>query len=660
MSRPRPVERADDAGGPAGRDAGRERTGPAAGYVERRSVLGRLVDVLRGSARAYWTLTGLWILLRLGTLAVGLLFQRLFDALGADGGVWLVIALVAGIEAGRLFLQFGVMVNRLEPQVQYATTARLRNALLGSALRGPEVTARTTPGESLRTVGEDVDETGFFVAWAPTNLAHWLFVAASVTVMMRVDAVVTGALLALLVLLTLVTALTHSRFLRYRRATRAASGEVAGALREMVGAVGAVQAAAAEPQVAAHVVRLNAARARAAVREELYAVVQRTVIGNAAPIGVAVVLLLVAGRMDEGAFGVGDLALFAFYLQILTEALGSIGMLSVRLQRVSVALGRVAGFLGGRLRWSLERAGRPPAPEEEGKATGRAAAAPDGDPRPVPPPRTPAPRSLPPRDPPPRDPPPRDQPLRELTVRGLTARHPGAPHGVADVDLVVERHTVTVVTGRVGSGKSTLVRAVLGLLPHDRGTLLWNGEPVADPASFLVAPRCGYTPQVPRLFSGTVRENVLLGRDDAVFDEAVRLAVMEPDLATMQDGPDTVVGPRGLRLSGGQVQRAAIARMLAGGPELLVLDDVSSALDPETERLLWERLLDGTCTVLAVSHRPALLRAADRVVVLVDGRVEASGTFDEVMTASTEMGRIWTGTGRGDGTGDTGPAPPGR
>ncbi|MFE7811303.1 ABC transporter ATP-binding protein [Streptomyces sp. NPDC057433] len=625
----RHVERAGDGAGRADRDRGCADEG-----AQRRSVLGRLVDVLRGSSRAYWTLTGLWILLRLGTLAVGILFQRLFDALGADGKVWLLIALVAAIEAGRLFLQFGVMINRLEPRVQYGTTARLRHALLGSALRGPEVTARTSPGESLRTVGEDVDETGFFVAWAPTNLAHWLFVVASVTVMMRIDAVVTGALLALLVLLTLVTALAHSRFLRYRRATRAASGEVAGALREMVGAVGAVQAATAEPQVTAHVARLNGARAEAAVREELYAVVQRTVIGNAAPIGVGVVLLLVAGRMDGGAFSVGDLALFTFYLQILTEALGSIGMLSVRLQRVSVALARIAGFLGGRPHRSPEPAGPPVAPEGTGKGT----AVPDTAPEPAP-------------------------PLRELAVRGLTARHPGTGHGVEDVDLVVERHTVTVVTGRVGSGKSTLVRAVLGLLPHERGTVLWNGEPVADPASFLVAPRCGYTPQVPRLFSGRVRENVLLGRDGAAFDEAVRLAVMELDLAAMQDGADTVVGPRGLRLSGGQVQRAAIARMLAGDPDLLVLDDVSSALDPETEHLLWDRLLDGTRTVLAVSHRPALLRAADRVVVLEEGRVEASGTFDEVMATSAEMGRIWTGTGPEDGTGDAGPAsrnPPGR
>ncbi|MGW2385112.1 ABC transporter ATP-binding protein [Streptomyces sp. NPDC001658] len=601
----------------------------ARGDIGSRGTFGRLGAVLRGSAGAYWTLTGLWVLLRAGTLAVGLLFQRLFDEIGAGGGVWPLIAWVAAIEGARMCLQFGVMINRLEPHVQYATTARLRRRLLGSALRGRGAAARTAPGESLRVVGEDVDETGFFVAWAPTNLAHWLFVVAAVTVMMRIDALVTTALLVLLVLITLVTAGVHGRFLRHRRATRAASAEVAGALREAFGAVKAVQAAGAEDHVAAHIARLNTARAGAAVREELFAGVQRTVIGNAAPLGIGVVLLLTAGRAHEGTFSVGDLALFTFYLQILAEALASIGILSVRLQRVSVALDRIGAFLG-----------RP-----SGTASSVSAEKPERKPEPEPP-------SAPATVPAPRQ----DSGLRELTVRGLTARHPGTEHGVEDVDLTLVRGSVTVVTGGVGAGKSTLIQAVLGLLPHERGAVLWNGEPIADPASFLVPPRCGYTPQDPRLFSGTLRENILLGlpdEDGTVLEEAVHTAVLAPDVAAMRDGVDTVVGPRGLRLSGGQLQRTAIARMLARRPELLVLDDVSSALDPTTEHLLWSRLLDSPVTVLAVSHRPALLRAAAQVIVLGDGRVEATGTWDEILAASPETRRLATGPDHRD---DTGPA----
>lgn len=595
----------------------------ARGDIGPRGTFGRLGVVLRGSAGAYWTLTGLWVLLRAGTLAVGLLFQRLFDEIGAGGGVWPLIAWVAAIEGARMCLQFGVMINRLEPHVQYATTARLRRRLLGSALRGRGAAARTAPGESLRVVGEDVDETGFFVAWAPTNLAHWLFVVAAVTVMMRIDALVTTALLVLLVLITLVTAAVHGRFLRHRRATRAASAEVAGALREAFGAVKAVQAAGAEDHVAAHIARLNTARAGAAVREELFAGVQRTVIGNAAPLGIGVVLLLTAGRAHEGTFSVGDLALFTFYLQILAEALASIGILSVRLQRVSVALDRIGDFLG------KPSGTPPPVPVEKPKPK----------PKPIPAPG-PAPR--------------RNSGLRELTVRGLTARHPGTEHGVEDVDLTVVRGSVTVVTGGVGAGKSTLIQAVLGLVPHERGTVLWNGEPIADPASFLVPPRCGYTPQDPRLFSGTLRENILLGlpdEDGTVLGDAVHTAVLAPDVAAMRDGVDTVVGPRGLRLSGGQLQRTAIARMLARRPELLVLDDVSSALDPTTERLLWSRLLDSPVTVLAVSHRSALLRAAAHVIVLRDGRVEATGTWDEILAESPETRRLTAGPDHRDAPG---------
>src|SRR5439155_5522247 len=138
-----------------------------------------------------------------------------------------------------------------------------------------------------------------------------------------------------------------------------------------------------------------------------------------------------------------------------------------------------------------------------------------------------------------------------------------------------------------------------------------------------------YTPQVPRLFSETLRDNILLGQPagDHALKEAVHTAALDRDLGGFPRGLETLIGPRGVRLSGGQIQRAAAARMFVREPALLVFDDLSSALDVETERALWERLFQRPhTTCLVVSHRRAALRRADRIVVLKDGRVEDTGT----------------------------------
>jgi ATP-binding cassette subfamily B protein len=241
---------------------------------------------------------------------------------------------------------------------------------------------------------------------------------------------------------------------------------------------------------------------------------------------------------------------------------------------------------------------------------------------------------------------PTDQ-LETLEVRNLSYRFPDTGRGIENIDLRLDQGSFTVITGRVGSGKSTLLATLLGLLPAQSGEISWNGQRVEAPGDFFVPPRSAYTPQVPSLFSETLRDNILMGlpEDQVNLEKAVRMAVLEQDLREIPGGLSALVGPRGVKLSGGQRQRAAAARMFVQDASLLVFDDISSALDVETENELWARIFaeqqDATC--LVVSHRRPALQRADQIILLKDGRIEATGRLNELLSASREMQRLWDG-----------------
>ena len=233
---------------------------------------------------------------------------------------------------------------------------------------------------------------------------------------------------------------------------------------------------------------------------------------------------------------------------------------------------------------------------------------------------------------------------------GGTTRDAPILHAADAINLTLRAGEVVAVTGRVGTGKTTLLKALVGLAPLDSGAILWNGAVVRDPDNWLQYPVCTYVPQEPHLFSVSIRENVVLdpnpGTDERTeaVDAALQAAALARDVASLPRGAATVVGAAGANLSGGQRQRLASARAFFRGAPLVVLDDPCSALDPATEQeyLHHVRRLARAGALCVVSGTgKALLTAADRIVVLRHGSIEATGTLRELLAGGGDLSLLW-------------------
>jgi ATP-binding cassette subfamily B protein len=226
-----------------------------------------------------------------------------------------------------------------------------------------------------------------------------------------------------------------------------------------------------------------------------------------------------------------------------------------------------------------------------------------------------------------------------LSARGVTFRYSAdLPPAVQDVDLDVAPGEKVALVGPIGAGKSTLARILAGHLTADQGTVTFGGFSYheLDPARFRQ--RVGLVTQDPILFSTTVRENITCERpgDDRWLDRVLGITGMDDEVAALPDGLETMLGQRGLGLSGGQRHRLAIARALYGRPDLLILDDITAALDAENEEALWRAILRELpgIAALVVTHRAATASRMDRTIVLEEGRVVAMGTHEDLLQRS--------------------------
>ncbi len=582
--------------------------------ISERPIWQSLWQMIRYAQRLYCIDTLLWLSIAGLPIVPGLLIQQFFDHLTKQTSPsefpWIWIALLMAVGIARVIVIFLGRITKTQHRFTMSALVR-HNLLLGLLNRpGAELTVgrangkKTSPGELLSYFRDDALQIENTVASTNEILAEAVFALVSVGILLSVNAKMTLLVFLPLCAIALLVHRAEYRIKRYRQASRQSAQQVTGFLGELFTASQAVKVAGAEERMLRELKKRCDRRRQLTIRDRVFSEVLESGFENIVSIGTALILLAISQNIGTSdSFTVGDFALFVYYLSFVTYFFTFLGSFFALTQQSEVSFERMSALIADDTHASSQANSltyphslylkpligtQPSLPTiHQGSETGSVA-----------------------------------QRLRSLRVTGLTYHYPNSDKGISNISFTLQRGSLTVITGPIGAGKTTLLRVLLGLLPRQSGEVFWNDQLIDQPDTFLVPPQAAYTPQIPQLFSSSLRENLLLGLSENRLADAIATAAFDTDLAVMPDGLATRVGPRGFRLSGGQKQRVAAARMLVRQPELLVFDDLSSALDIETEQRLWKKLFETphssayTPTYLVVSHRPNLLARADQIIEL--------------------------------------------
>lgn len=536
------------------------------------------------------------VLLPFGIIVIERIVFNQLGLASTSWSLWLVIALYLAVMVTRM----GSIMAEAWGDVtfRYRLKGLLHHNVLQQALERPG--AEPLPVSALEAINrlrDDVDEVADFPLWIPEVIATIGTGIVAFVVMGSIDLTLSIISGIPLILLGVAAYLIWPHYLKFRYQAGMCEDRFTSLLGSVIAGAQTIKLANSSTSALERLDIISRERQRVNVRGLILYHAQSTLVSLGVGICGAAIFWYGGAALSAGTMQLGDLLLLVSSLGIIAWVPNVIATFIGDYAQQKVSIERLTEFMPGNpnglirpYRWWLLERSHPQAPTRP--------------------------------------------PLTTMTLYNVSYTYPSSGGGISNVNLTIPLGSMTVITGAVGSGKSTLLHLISGLLAPQSGQITWNGQTV----SAIGAPQVLSTSQIPFLLSDTLRENITLGADDAKLDHVLNASALTPDIAQLPDGLNTIVGPRGVRLSGGQRQRVALARMLLRQADILVLDDISSAVDVTTEAHLWQALRQhSTGTLVASSHRRALLQQADQIIVVANGAITAIGTYPEIAHLLTHL-----------------------